>query len=260
MKIARTGCPSAGFSLLEVLVAAAILGVVMMVLLSTLTTSISLWRNTESKSIADREARAAELMLAQDLANVVMQTNPALWPRVAGSGPDSFLQLLTLRPADYQSGAGDVGDVCYVEYRVSQETGELLRSFLGSAETYADVLGNGAFPSSPQTGASQLLADNVLANNKDAVRGMAIHSEATDRNFVVLNTNFLPMSGAYSTNNRPVAIEVNFAVSDPDTLRNTEQIADPNFRLRNAGLYSSRFFLPSPPELPDPDDVVIMTP
>jgi len=260
MNLLRAKSSVGGFSLLEVLVAAAILGVVMMVLLSTLTTSISLWRNTESKSIADREARAAELMVAQDMANVVMQTNPALWPRVVGSGPDAYLQLLTLRPPEYQSAPGDVGDVCYVEYRVSGETGELLRSFLGSAQTYAQILQKGAFPSSSQAGAAQLLADNVLADNKDAVRGMAIHAEATGLNFVVLNTNFLPMTGAYSTNNRPVAIEVNFAVSDPDTLRNTEQVADPNFKLRNAGLYSSRFFLPAPPELPDPDDIVIMTP
>jgi prepilin-type N-terminal cleavage/methylation domain-containing protein len=247
------------FSLLEVLVASAILGVVMMVLLSTLSTSLSLWRNTESKAIADREARAAELLIAQDLANVVMATNPSLWPRVVGSGPGAALQFLTLKPREYQE-AGDSGDVCFVEYRVSLETASLQRSFLGSAATYSNILKKGQFPQPGGSAAPQLLAGNLLANNRDAVRGLAIQSEAATNNFIILNTNLLPLTGSYSTNNRPAAVEVNFAVTDPDTLRNTSLLGNPNYILRNAGLYSFRSFLPPPPEFSDPDAVVITGP
>jgi hypothetical protein len=47
-------------------------------------------------------------------------------------------------------------------------------------------------------------------------------------------------------NNIPGAVEVNFAVADPETLRNRTLLANTNYILRNAGLYSTRFRLPPP--------------
>ena len=55
---------SNGFSLIEVLVASAVLSIVLAILLGTLSASMSLWRNTENKLGADREGRAAEQLLA----------------------------------------------------------------------------------------------------------------------------------------------------------------------------------------------------
>ncbi|MBJ7392325.1 MAG: prepilin-type N-terminal cleavage/methylation domain-containing protein, partial [Chthoniobacterales bacterium] len=63
---------ASGFTLIEVMVSAAILAIVLAVMFSALSTSMSLWRNTDNKIVADREARAVELLLARDLANVIM--------------------------------------------------------------------------------------------------------------------------------------------------------------------------------------------
>jgi prepilin-type N-terminal cleavage/methylation domain-containing protein len=248
-----------GFSLLEVLVASAILGVVMMVLLSTLTTSLSLWRTTESKSLADREARASQLLLAQDLANIVMPVNSDLWPRIVTNriGRDNvlYLKFLTTVPSDYQSGSGDAGDVCYVEYAVLPSTtasgSELRRLFWPSSKAFSDVISRGRFPAAQPQGQFQSLGLNLLATNKMAARGLGkLSTEANNTNFILLGTNMLPFTGAPSPANYPAAIEVNFAVTDPDTLRNTTLLANPNYILRNAGLYSTRFYLPKPPNAP----------
>jgi prepilin-type N-terminal cleavage/methylation domain-containing protein len=252
-------CSARGFSLLEVLVASAILGVVMMVLLSTLTTSLSLWRTTESKSVADREARASQLLLAQDLANVVMPANSNLWPRIVTNriGRDSvlYLKFLTAVPSDYQSAPGDVGDVCYVEYAVLPSTNasgsELRRLFWPSSKTYSDVIVRGSLPGPQAQTEFQSLGLNLLPTNRVAARGLgALATEANNTNFILLGTNMLPLTGALSPANYPVAVEINFAVADPDTLRNTNLLSNPDYILRNAGLYSTRVYLPKPPGAP----------
>lgn len=260
----RLPVSAAGFTLLEVLVASAILGVVMMVLLSTLSTSMSLWRNTESKAASDREARASGLLLAQDLASVVVPANPNLWPRILTNRVNRentlFLRFLTAKSADYQSSEADPGDVCYVEYAVLPATNgpgrELRRLFWPSGKTYTEVIAKGAFPAvQPQT-EFQSLGLNLLPTNRMAARGLgALLNEANNTNFVLLGTNnstraLLPFTGTPSISNFPVAVEVNFAVTDPDIQRNTSLLNNPQYILRNAGLYSTRFFLPKPPNAP----------
>lgn len=259
MKVVRLQSARAGFSLLEVLVASAILGVVMMVLLSTLTTSLALWRNTENKALADREGRASQLLLAQDLANVVIPANSALWPRLRTNGGVVYLQFLTAVGSDYQSGAGDTGDVCYVEYAVADSTNgpgrELRRLMWFSGDTYTKVL-SASPPGFPTTNAAtsadfQSLGLNLLAENRMAVRGTgSLASVVNNTNFIILGPDLQPLAGAYSQSNYPAAIEVNFAVADPDTLRNTGLLNNPSYILRNAGLYSTRFSLPEPPDTP----------
>jgi prepilin-type N-terminal cleavage/methylation domain-containing protein len=254
-----------GFTLLEVLVASAILGVVMMVLLSTLSTSMSLWRNTEGKAASDREARASGLLLAQDLANVVMPANPNLWPRVVTSrvGGENVVSLrfLTAKPGDYQTNAGDAGDVCYVEYAVLASPGgsgrELRRLFWPSGRTYSNVIASNSLPRGAQPqNEFQSLGLNLLPTNRMAARGLgALLNEANNTNFVLLATNnptraLLPFTGTPSVSNFPVAVEVNFAVADPDILRNTDLLNNPRYILRNAGLYSTRYYLPKPPNAP----------
>jgi prepilin-type N-terminal cleavage/methylation domain-containing protein len=253
-----------GFTLLEVLVASAILGIVMMVMLSTLSTSMNLWRNTESKAASDREARASGLLLAQDLASIVVPANSNLWPRILTNrvGRDStlFLRFLTVKPADYQSSAADIGDVCYVEYAVLPATTgsgrELRRLFWPSGKTYTDVIAKGAFPAAQPQTEFQSLGLNLLATNRMAARGLGpLLNEANNTNFVLLGTNnpkraLLPFTGNRDLTNYPVAIEINFAVTDPDIQRNTNLLNNPQYILRNAGLYSTRYFLPKPPGAP----------
>lgn len=239
---------ASAFSLAEVMVASAVLSIVMAILLGTLTTSMSLWRNTENKLSADREGRAAELLIAQDLASVVMGTNPNFWPRVQ----NDVLQFLTTKPKDYQVDPADKGDVCYVEYFLSPEKDVLFRTYYGSAWTYANVLQAGQFRSAPAVADGDILATNLLARMPDAVRGMALQGEASEKPFVVLaSSNLLPYAGGtYLPTNPPVAIEVNMAAADPEVIENKDLLNDPNYRLRNAGYYSFRVPLPPPPPTP----------
>lgn len=245
-----------GFTLIEVLVSSAVLAIVLAVMFAALSTSLSLWRNTDNKIVADREARAIELLLVRDLANVVMPASPNFWPRVTNVGGVDYLKFLTLAPSEMQSAAGsEVGDVCYVEYAVLPSTNgpgkELGRLFWPSGQTYADVLTAGGFPSSAPAEQFQSLGMHLLPTNKMAARGLgALVDEANNTNFIMLGTNMLPLSGTTSASNYPVAVEINFAVADPTALANTNLINSPNYILRNAGLYSFRVPLPKPPSVP----------
>jgi len=249
----------AGFTLLEVLVSSAVLAIVLAIMFSALSTSMNLWRNTDSKIVADREARSVEMLLARDLANVVIPASTNLWPRLESPRRSSiqFLKLLTLAPAASQSASGtDLGDICYVEYAVLPSTNgpglEVRRLFLPSGQTYSNVILANSFPvSATNDPALQSLGLNLLPTNTMAARGLgALPAEANNTNFVLLGTNMLPFTGTPGTNNYPVAIEVNFAVADPDTLANSNIISSANYIMRNAGLYSFRIPLPKPPNAP----------
>jgi prepilin-type N-terminal cleavage/methylation domain-containing protein len=253
--------PRAGFTLLEVLVSSAVLAIVLAIMFSALSTSMSLWRNTDNKIVADREARAVEMMMARDLANVVIPASTNLWPRIESPRRSSiqFLKFLTLAPSAAQSAGGaELGDVCYVEYAVLPSTNgpglEMRRLFLPSGQTYSNVIRPNSFPVSTENNpAFQSLGLHILPTNSWAVRGLgqwSIDPRETvfNTNFFLIGTNMLRFDGA--PGNYPVAIEVNFAVADPDSLANTNVIANPNFVLRNAGLYSFRIPLPKPPNAP----------
>jgi prepilin-type N-terminal cleavage/methylation domain-containing protein len=237
-----SGRPS-GFSLLEVLVASAVLSIVLMILLGALTTSLSLWRTTESKLAADREGRAAELLMADDLASVFVPSDPNLWPRA----DDDTLQFLTLKPVDYQSRQGNnKGDVCFVEYRFDRPNHVLKRRFFGSERTFNEIL-NKTVPGFPNPGGgaaeAQLLATNILTVTADAVRGLALHDQAPEKSFILLNRLMLPVA---NNTDPPAAVEVNFAVADPDSIANQDIWKNTDVPLRNAGLYSFRIHFPQP--------------
>jgi len=244
---------SAAFTLIEVLVSSAVMAIVLAVMFSALSTSMSLWRNTDNKIISDREARAAHLMIRRDLASVVVPAAANLWPRLVTNQGTIFLQFLTAAPPDAQpAAAGNVGDVCYVEYSIPAGTDKVMRFTFGSEETFNSIIRGGAgFRSSPVTNRAQILAANVLTNNRDAVRDLSVlFTNADRRNFVVLNTNMAVMTGAYANTNWPAAVEVNFSVGDPTVTANQDLLKSPQYRLRNAGAYSLRFSLPKPAGLP----------
>lgn len=244
----RRPSPAAGFTLLEVLVAAAVLAVMMTILLTSVSTSLSLWRNTENRISADREGRSAHLLLAQDLANAVVPTNPnsaGLWPKITENG--TKIGFLTTRSSDYQNAAGgDVGDVCYVEYLI--QSNGIYRRFAGSKETY-ESLKSRQLPAN--TAAEfQLLGDNIIANT-NALKGTPVMKTASDvaairTNFVALS--FVPsgtgLSYQAAGNNRPDAIEVNVAAADADAIRNLQLANLPNYQIRSAGFYTFRVNLP----------------
>ncbi len=247
--------PHSAFTLLEVLVASAILSILVVILLGTLTATLSVWRNSDNKVTADREGRSAQLILGGDLANVVMPAQTNFWPRLVTNGAGIvFLQFLTLKPQDYQ-GTNDVGDVCYVEYAVDTNARCLVRKFQGSADTFASILKVGTFNNSPSIGPDhQLVADNLLIDNRDAARRMALQGNVNTNHFRILRvdggTNLSPIApGEYSATivtNRPAMIEFNFAAVDPQTGANTAILANTNILLRSAGLFTSRVKLPDP--------------
>lgn len=216
----------------------------MVILLGTMSATLSLWRTGETKVSADREGRTLQIMLMQDLNNVLMPKAPNLWPRVVTNGSNSFLQFLTLSTSDYQTNASDTGDVCFVEYAVVPADRRLVRRFAGSADTFT-ILKNGAFPS-PSTNNAQLVAAALLPNNRQAVRRMNLFNEASLENFIILDTNLYPISGAYTLNNRPAMIEFNFASVDSQTATNKVLLENENALLPGAALFSFRIALPQP--------------
>jgi prepilin-type N-terminal cleavage/methylation domain-containing protein len=228
-----------GFTLLEVLVASAVLSIVMAILLSTLTAAIALWRTTEASIAAGREGRAGELLIAQDLANAVVPTNPLLWPKVTSNS----LSFLTLRPVDYQSGDEDIGDVCFVEYKVGDDPDNddpnflaLTRAFTGSKDTY-EALKNVAFPTPTN---AQLLAANIVPNERAVYVNEAAAKEVTDDYFTALGTNGLPLAGGQQP---PALIDVNISAAD-DSAVSTLDIEEK--KLRSSGYFPFRVALPPP--------------
>lgn len=239
---------SAAFTLLEVLVASAVLAIMMAILLSSVSTTLNLWRTTENKIAADREGRSAHLLLAQDLANAIVPTNTNgsmtnLWPRITDGG--TRLGFLTTRSPEYQGSQGNVGDVCYVEYLL--QSNGVFRRFAGSKETFDALLTNG-MPLST-TSRFQLLADNIIPNT-NALRATPVQNNSTD--WQSIRTNFVAVRFAPSGsgirydpagNNRPDAIEVQVSATDMEAVRNISNLPA-NVQLRSAGFYTFRVNLP----------------
>lgn len=148
---------SPAFTLVEMLVSSAVIGIMMAVLLGITSTSLNLWRGSEEAIGVDREGRTAMALISQDLAGVVVPSQdlaPELDEATNAAVP---LRFLTTKPLDYQDAeAGDVGDVCFVEYRFRDHA--LLRGFSGSAATF-DALPD--FPTVTDD-KFEMLATNVL--------------------------------------------------------------------------------------------------
>lgn len=228
-----------GFTLIELLVSSAILAVLMMILLGTLSGMLALWRTTDNKITADREGRAAHLLLSQDLMNVIMPESSALWPRLITNSGVVFLQFLTLKSQDYQSQADDVGDVCFVEYAFDPTERRLVRRFFGSKQTYEEILRANDFPA-PTISGAQLVAENVLEDNASAAQRMAFPAPVPEERFRLLSDELEPIAQG----ERPVVLEYTFAAVDPLSATNEVLLGNNAAPLKSAGLFTSRFYLP----------------
>jgi prepilin-type N-terminal cleavage/methylation domain-containing protein len=148
---------SNGFTLVELLVSSAVIGMLMVVLLSVTSASLNLWRGSEEAIAVDREGRTAMTLLSQDLAGIVVPEEKPRPEVEEGTNASVPLRFLTAKPADYQEpDKGDLGDVCFVEYRFRDHA--LWRGFAGSAETFK------ALPDFPEVPDDkfEVLATNVL--------------------------------------------------------------------------------------------------
>ena len=166
---------SSAFSLLELLVAVSVLSILLVILLNIVQGATSLWRTSENKVEAYREARAALQVMSSDLRNILPSTNFAFFRTNLTNTPN--LGFLTTLPISSQNPAS-LSDVCTVGYflaysnksPVAGATGRqsynLYRYFVESNETFANLITDAAavldfdseFP-------PEILARNVVSFN-----------------------------------------------------------------------------------------------
>jgi type II secretory pathway pseudopilin PulG len=233
------------FTLLEVLVATGVLATMMVILLGSLSSSMSLWRTTESKISADREGRSAHFLLYQDLASAYAPTNTSgpltnRWPQINPDG--TVIKFLTLKPVDYQA-SGEVGDICTVEYSNSVISNAIYRRFMGSKDTYDRLKSSDLMPT--PTNAWQLLADYVIPNTNAAKPDPSENVFITP-NFVgvrVVPTNSGIIYQAAGSQ-RPDAIEVNISTADMEAVKNIDTLNQAKAQIRSASFFSFRVNLP----------------
>jgi len=114
-----------GFTLLEVLLASAILAVLVIFLLCMGNGAVRLWRDGEQRRESLREARAGLQILAEDLHSAVITTNPAsllLEGKSNGSDLESDrLFFLVSHPCDRRN-SNSKGDLCATGYFLAKDS------------------------------------------------------------------------------------------------------------------------------------------
>jgi type II secretory pathway pseudopilin PulG len=133
---------------LELLVAVSVLSILLVVLLNIVQGATSLWRTSENKVEAYREARAALQVMSSDLRNILPSTNFAFFRTNLTNTPN--IGFLTTLPLSSQN-ATSLGDVCTVGYFLKydnkssvagasgRQSYNLYRYFLDSNETFAKL-------------------------------------------------------------------------------------------------------------------------
>jgi prepilin-type N-terminal cleavage/methylation domain-containing protein len=152
------------FTILEVLVASAIMGIVLFVLVSSANTTLSLWRDSRDKIAVNQEGRTGVGILDWDLKNIYQPADANLRPHLARDGnAETPLRFLASFPADYQKDSDPantdyIGDICYVEYQFKDRA--LFRAFVDSKRTF-EALSNGNLPKA-QPNEFELVATNLF--------------------------------------------------------------------------------------------------
>lgn len=152
--VKRGGDRAAGFSLVEVMVAAGISMVIILVMLATMVSGTQGYDEATRRIDALVEARAAMGVMSDDVSTLVSITEEEFgWQ----ASDDRFHEVwfLTLKPEDAQDPAKAQGDVCYVHYftAVTRDlplpdaafSRKLYRRFLSSADLIEN-LRNGTLP------------------------------------------------------------------------------------------------------------------
>ena len=161
------------FSLLELLVAVSVLSILLVILLNIVQGATNLWRTSENKVEAYREARAALQVISSDLKNILPSTNADFFRTNLTNTPNlGFLATLPISSQNIDS----LSDVCTVGYfraydnkspvagTSGRQSYNLYRYFLESNKTFTNLINNAAtvldfdsdFP-------AEILARNVVA-------------------------------------------------------------------------------------------------
>jgi len=157
---------SSAFTLVEVLVAMAVLSILLVVLLNVVTSTTTLWRFTENRADAFREARAALTFISRDMTSPIPllchgeQAKSLLTPETAADwapNRDAVFFLAALPPSAQKSGE-NASDMCIVGYFVAFDssymstdgtaspTMNLYRYLLSSDDTFAALAASEGWP------------------------------------------------------------------------------------------------------------------
>ena len=165
---------SPAFSLLELLVAISVLSILLVILLNIVQGATSLWRGSENKVEAYREARAALQVMSSDLKNILPTTNTDFFRTNLTNSPNiGFLAALPISSQDTTSSKSDVCTVGYflaynnkslVAGTSGRQSYNLYRYFVESNETFANLTANPttALTASLDTKHFEILARNVV--------------------------------------------------------------------------------------------------
>jgi GxxExxY protein len=167
---------SSAFSILELLVAVSVLSILLVVLLNIVQGATSLWRGSENKVEAYREARAALQLISSDLRNTLASTNTNFFrTNISGYPNPTNLTFLATLPLSSQN-TNSLGDVCTVGYflkydnksaltnALGRQSYNLYRYFVESNETFTNLTGNSttAVTASFDTNHCEILARNII--------------------------------------------------------------------------------------------------
>ena len=112
-------CAPRAFSLLEILVAISVLSILLVVLLNIVQGATSLWRGSENKVEAYREARAALQVMSSDLKNILPTTNTDFFRTNLTNTPN--IGFLAALPISSQDTTSSKSDICAVGYFVAYD-------------------------------------------------------------------------------------------------------------------------------------------
>jgi len=174
---------ASAFTMIELLVSMAVLSLIVVLLLSMVDNATKMWRQSENRVDAYREARAALNLIASDLASIYSSTNtnffyfdrePKPLPNVS-SALDGKVFFVTALPPTAQ-GTGQKSDLCTVGYfagfdktSITGRGGEsmnLYRYFRPSNETFdalktGDIADGMTISSTPTSDDAEVLAKNI---------------------------------------------------------------------------------------------------
>jgi len=165
---------SSAFSILELLVAVSVLSILLVVLLNIVQGATSLWRGSENKVEAYREARAALQVMSSDLKNILPTTNTDFFRTNLTNTPN--IGFLAALPISSQDTTSSKSDICAVGYFVAydnkspvagnngRQSYNLYRYFVESNETFAKLTNNPttALTASFDTSHCEILARNII--------------------------------------------------------------------------------------------------
>lgn len=240
--------------MLEILVAVAVLGMLLVLLLNILQSAAGLWRGVENRTETYREARAAMQVISRDFSGIVASTNTNHFPTNVMSG--SHLAFFAHLPRSSQN-SDSLGDVCTVGYFLAygnkspvagdngRQSYNLYRYFIESNETFTNLSkGNPLFPDfDPSTNRSEILARNVVAFDVSYLTINGTSTNTWTQSAASPMPDLVEVRITAVNNERTMRFDGRDAASDWESFANDTNA--PDF-LKHTKTFTTRLPLPSP--------------